>query len=366
MAETVDQWAARQPDLSKIADPMVREQTLESWQKERPGYVDPMNYDTYEQYAGAANIPVGKDVGNDLQNRANFYGMTIENYQNALSGDQTRPMGQYQQVYGSELLSPIEQIAAQTARAQGIGQPSARVMELAQANPDVFNAASQKYQNYFTNTYPGTLEYESALSGPMQFSGAGVKYPEIKDTASMYILDRRTGQYVKNPNYKPPIRAAGGGVMSSADSASSKGLGGLDAGDVNFLRPALGGASQREALRTIDIFNDYFRSANISPEQGEKLVQAAVNSGAKIDRDGNTVMTFKLMPPNAAQVYFFSVDELEAFSRSMAKLLASLHQSGIRVVYMNKVDPTIVKALQATGIRTQQSDRPDNKIMAML
>jgi hypothetical protein len=145
-----------------------------------------------------------------------------------------------------------------------------------------------------------------------------------------------------------------------------QGLGGLDAGDVNFLRPALGGASQREALRTIDIFNDYFRSANISPEQGEKLVQAAVNSGAKIDRDGNTVMTFKLMPPNAAQVYFFSVDELEAFSRSMAKLLASLHQSGIRVVYMNKVDPTIVKALQATGIRTQQSDRPDNKIMAML
>lgn len=225
MAETVDQWAARQPDISKIADPMVREQTLEAWQKERPGYVDPINYDTYEQYAGAANIPVGKDVGNDLQNRANFYGMTIENYQNALSGDQTKPMGQYQQVYGSELLSPIEQIAAQTARGQGIGEPNARIMELAKANPDVFNAASQRYQNYFANTYPGTLEYQSVLSGPMQFSNAGVKYPEIKDTASMYTLDPRTNQLVKNPNYKLPIRKADGGLMSLAGHMASKGRG---------------------------------------------------------------------------------------------------------------------------------------------
>ena len=147
---------------------------------------------------------------------------------------------------------------------------------------------------------------------------------------------------------------------------NQQGLGGLDAGDVSFLRPALGGASRQETLRTIDILNDYFRKANISPDQGEKLVQAAVNGGSKFDRDGNTVMAFKPMPPNAAQVYFFSVDRPEAFAQSMTRLLAPLKQSGVRVVYMNKVDPTIVKAMQATGIRTQQSDRPDYKIMAML
>lgn len=145
-----------------------------------------------------------------------------------------------------------------------------------------------------------------------------------------------------------------------------QGLGGLDAGDVSFLRPALGGASQQETLRTIDIFNAYFDSANIPPDQGEKLVQAAVNGGSKFDREGNTVMAFKQLPPNAAQVYFFSVDKPEAFARSMVKLVTPLKQSGVQVLYMNKVDPAIVNAMQTAGIRTQQSDRPEYKVMAAL
>ena len=147
---------------------------------------------------------------------------------------------------------------------------------------------------------------------------------------------------------------------------ASQGLNGLDAGDVSFLRPALGGASQQETLRTIDILNAYFDSANIPPEQGEKLIEAAVNGGSKFDREGNTVMAFKQLSPNAAQIYFFSVDKPEVFARSMVKLIAPLKQSGVQVVYMNKVDPTIVKTMQAVGMQTQQSDRPDYKVMAML
>jgi hypothetical protein len=147
---------------------------------------------------------------------------------------------------------------------------------------------------------------------------------------------------------------------------ASQGLNGLDAGDVSFLRPALGGASQQETLRTIDILNAYFDSANIPPDQGEKLVQAAVNGGSKFDREGNTVMAFKQLPPNAAQVYFFSVDKPEAFAQSMIKLVTPLKQSGVQILYMNKVDPAIVKAMQTAGIRTQQSDRPEYKVMAAL
>ena len=211
--ETVEQWASRQPDLTNVVDPMARKVALESWQMQRPGYVNPMNYDTYEQYAGAANIKdEGGGSGQDLTNRANFYGMTTENYQNALSNDQTKPMGQYQSVYGNELLSPIEQIAAQTARAQGIGSMSPQVAALAKANPDVFNAASKKFNDFFTKTYPGTLEYQSVLSGPAQYSSTGVKMPAIDDSASMYILDKATGKIIKNPNYKKKM--AGGGIAN--------------------------------------------------------------------------------------------------------------------------------------------------------
>jgi len=226
--KTEAEWVAAQPDLTKIADPMTRNNALESWQMQRPGYVNPMDYKTYEDYAVAANPrnkEFGTDSGAELQNKANFYGMTIENYQNALSGDPTRPMGGNQAVYGSQLLSPLEQRAAEAARGQGISTMSPETLALAKANPDVFNAASQRFQNYMATTYPGTLEYESVLSGPMQFSGAGVKYPKIDDTVSMYILDRRTGQYVKNPNYRGVRKAADGGLMSMANQMASKGRG---------------------------------------------------------------------------------------------------------------------------------------------
>lgn len=143
-----------------------------------------------------------------------------------------------------------------------------------------------------------------------------------------------------------------------------QGLGGLDAGDVNFLRPALGNASQQEILHTIEIFNDYFQKVNIPPDQGEKLVQAAVQGGSRFERVGNTVMAYKPLPPQAAQVYFFSVDRPDIFVQSMAKLVGPLKQSGVQILYMNKMDPTIIKAMQALGMHIQQSDRPEYKVMA--
>jgi hypothetical protein len=211
--ETVDQWVARQPDISKIADPMAREQTLENWQKQRPGYVDPINYNSYDAYAGAAGIKdEGGESGQDLQNRANFYGVTPENYQNILSGDITKPMGENQSVYGSHLLSPIQRLAAETARGQGIATMTPQVAALAKEHPDVFNAAAQKYQNYFAKTYPGTLEYQSVLSGPAQYSSSGVTMPAINNSASMYILDKATGKIIKNPMYQKKM--AEGGISS--------------------------------------------------------------------------------------------------------------------------------------------------------
>lgn len=215
-SETESEWAARQPDTSKIVDSMERKNALESWQKSRPGYVDPMDYKTYEDYAGAADISLGRDEGNDLTNRANFYGLTIENYQNALKNG----VGSEGNLTGSELLSPLERIAAETARAQGLGTMSPEVAALAKANPEVFNAAAQKWQRHMSNTYPGTLEYQSVLSGPARYSSEGVKNPELMDNVNMYILDPRTGQIIKNPNYK---KKTSGGLAAYMAGGSVRG-----------------------------------------------------------------------------------------------------------------------------------------------
>jgi hypothetical protein len=119
-------------------------------------------------------------------------------------------------------------------------------------------------------------------------------------------------------------------------------------------------------LREIDILNQYFRKANIAPEQGLKLIDAAIQGGSKFTRRGNTLMAYKPIGPNAAQIYFFSVDDPRAFAQIMGKLFAELAQAGIQTIYMNKVDPTIVAAMQEIKVKTQQSDKPEYKIMAQI
>jgi hypothetical protein len=233
---TEAEWIAAQPtQVGKTGAEYGA--AINLWGKQRPNYVDPMNYQTYDQYALAAN-PRNKEFGTgsgaELQNQANFYGMTIENYQNALANDPTKPMGQFQQVYGNQLLSPLQQVAAQTARAQGIGTMSPEVEALARANPEVFNAAAQKWSDYFKTTYPQTLEYQSVLSGPTKYSATGATAPKVSDVNSQFLLDPVTMQIIANPNYKPTntkitatdvANIISGGVTTGATTgAKSRGL----------------------------------------------------------------------------------------------------------------------------------------------
>jgi hypothetical protein len=125
-------------------------------------------------------------------------------------------------------------------------------------------------------------------------------------------------------------------------------------------------ASGQGRLREIDIIDQYFNKANISPEQGLKLIDAAVKGGSKFTRRGNTLMAYKPIGANAAQIYFFSVDDPRAFAQAMSKLFAELKQAGIQTIYMNKIDPTIVKAMQEIGVQTQQPNKPEYKVMAAI
>ena len=219
---TEAEWKAAQPDLTKIVNPAEQRVALETWQKSRPGYVDPINYSTFNQYITDANpnYKIGADVGNDLQNQANFYGLTIENYLNALKTGE----GSAGNLTGSQLLSPLERIAAETARAQGIGTMSPEVAALARANPDVFNEASRAWSNYLKSTFPGTLEYESALAGPMQYSATGVTMPKTSPANSMYFLDPTTKQITRNPNYKPTALATAPAPVQLSTAPTTPGL----------------------------------------------------------------------------------------------------------------------------------------------
>jgi hypothetical protein len=238
-------------------------------------YVDPINYTSYNDYINATNaaslkafqdeldiykkygidrmqndqprVPNSDQIkmanlraglgGRDETSEANFYGMTLENFNKAKSGRENN--------YFNTLRTPIERLAEETARAQGIGTMSPQTAALAKKYPDIFNKASEEWRNYLTTTFPQTLEYESVLSGPMKFSSTGVEYPKIDNTASMYslnpvtkqisnnpnyqpttsekiarmyILDPKTRRYIRNPAYKAPVKKASGGKIKISNN----------------------------------------------------------------------------------------------------------------------------------------------------
>ena len=157
-----------------------------------------------------------------------------------------------------------------------------------------------------------------------------------------------------------------GGGGGATQSFAGGGIASLGAGNMGFMHPAMGGVSQQEETREIDIINAYFRQANIPPQQSIRLLQAAVQSGVQFKRAGNTMMGFKPLPPSSAQVYFFSIDPPPAFAQAAKQLLGGLKQSGVQSIYMNKVDPTIMQTLQSIGVAAQQSDRPEYKVKAAI
>jgi hypothetical protein len=201
-------------------------------------------------------------------------------------------MGQYQQVYGNQLLSPLEQLAAQTARGQGISTMSPETLALAKANPDVFNAAAQKWSNYFKSTYPGSLEYESVLAGPAKYSAAGVTMPTTSPANSMYFLDPVTKQITKNPNYNPTAlstgRTAGGvtGGITGGTGIITGGTGttgGTTAGTaVLFGAPTINGRTQG-LLGEIDNLPLGSYAGSIAPIQKSYENYMAIPAGSQFN-----------------------------------------------------------------------------------
>jgi len=216
------------------------------------------------------------------------------------------------------------------------------------------------YEEGFTNNYPGAGGGgpSNGSGGDLGFGGGGGGQKKLTLGEVGLTFD---------PSGGGGGGGAGGSMKAYAEGGNvSQGLGSLNAGNMGFMHSGKDGISSGEKLREIDILNAYFRQANVPPQQSLKMLQQVIQSGVKFKRDGNTMIGSKRISQDAAQVYFFTVDKMDGFIDSVKKLLGGLKRDEIKAVYMNKVDPSIVQALQSVGATPQQSDNPEYKIMAAI
>jgi hypothetical protein len=66
------------------------------------------------------------------------------------------------------------------------------------------------------------------------------------------------------------------------------------------------------------------------------------------------------------QIHFFTLDDEATFNHLVKFWMDKLKEAGGNIIYDSEVEPNIVKALQAAGVRLQQSDNPKYKLMGYL
>jgi len=192
------------PDYSKYPDnPSGRALALETWQTSSKYYANPMDFTNLDDYKNAQmaselnklNNEVqsyknfGVDVlknesdglpsshslslsrlkaqqglgsGDDVQTKAIWFGVSVENYQNALQG----------KLGSTKLESPIQRLASEVARASSVLKPDELKKQypkvfneggLASKYPEIFQTAMSDFKNLIKTNYPGTFEYNSIL-----------------------------------------------------------------------------------------------------------------------------------------------------------------------------------------------------------
>tara|TARA_R110000868_G_scaffold331698_1_gene592687 strand:- start:1984 stop:2376 length:393 start_codon:yes stop_codon:yes gene_type:complete len=114
------------------------------------------------------------------------------------------------------------------------------------------------------------------------------------------------------------------------------------------------------------ILGRYLVRGGIPENKVAKTIQKAKDAGYEFHRIGNTIMSAKGIPPNGAEIYFYTAEPPARFNAVVQKFVVELKQYGIQIVYMKKVDPTILDALGASGIAIQQSDKPEYKVSGAL
>lgn len=381
-------WLTSQPTTESLnaMSPMDRKNALESWQKSQPGYVDPMSFDTFEEYIGAANptYRVGKDAGNDLQNRANFYGLTTENYQNALSKNPSKPMGVNQAEYGSELLSPVERLAAETARGYGIGpaNTSQEFQDLIAKNPSVFDRAFAVRSNWLGKNYP-TVGQNFPKANPLRkyANGGAIDFttpdmadggrfipdaqPFNKGGSAKKTLDQMAAEMMqKGVKLESPARRGFLGLGKAADFPLAK----MDTKALERMQSDLKGApAVTEKTVTVDpgkgAAKSTLKSVSETPMTRREVLQSAagqamrgvlpdlgglnaIGNVAKVAETAAPTFTFDMVPALVAEAVRKGMSEEQAMSFIRGMMPAAEKRFRIEDMYDAYKNPEFFTVLE--------------------
>lgn len=123
---------------------------------------------------------------------------------------------------------------------------------------------------------------------------------------------------------------------------------------------------QIEQTQIMKVFEHYFKNLGVPVQVGMQGLQKEISQGLQLIPFESSVMGFKSLDGDVAQVHFFTVGTLKSLADDMQYFFKYLKDKGVHTIYDTLPAPITTQVLTKLGAKVEQSDNPKYKFKATI
>jgi hypothetical protein len=124
--------------------------------------------------------------------------------------------------------------------------------------------------------------------------------------------------------------------------------------------------SQIEQTQVMKVIANYFKNKGLPVEPAMAGVQKEIENGLQLIPFESSVMGFKPIGNDTAQIHFFTVGTMQDLANDMKYFYKYLKDNGIKIVYDSIPAPITTEIFDRLGATIVKSDKPEFKFKATI
>jgi hypothetical protein len=124
--------------------------------------------------------------------------------------------------------------------------------------------------------------------------------------------------------------------------------------------------SQIQQTQIKKVFEHYFKNMGADVNQGMKDLQKQIDNGLELIPFESSVMGYKPLGNNVAQIHFFTVGTMKDLANDMQYFYKYLKDQGVTTVYDSLPAPITTEMMVKLGAKVEDSDNPKYRFKATI
>jgi hypothetical protein len=134
-----------------------------------------------------------------------------------------------------------------------------------------------------------------------------------------------------------------------------------------YAKGGLTGVNEKiKQTQIMKVFEHYFQNLGVDVAQGMENLMKEISQGLQLIPFQSSVMGFKPLRNDTAQIHFFTVGTLKDLTDDMRYFYKYLKDKGVRTVYDTLPAPITTEMLVKLGAKIEKSDNPKYKMKASI